>query len=186
MEGILKRLANKNVEIVPPKNEVIFIRIEKINSKNVYHTKIMKDFFAFGINKHQKHKFFISFRSLFNQEKIKSFHLFSIKNDDEFLGIFYGYRKPIKNIITKYAENGVMKASTFSKIYYIEFRFKKGSVFCYLRGLAYLLRKEKIHKRYYKSLVNLLLLLEKEVYEFYEKKLPEGGFIGKWIKKNLK
>ncbi|WP_348648861.1 DUF226 domain-containing protein [Borrelia parkeri] len=26
-----------------------------------------------------------------------------------------------------------MKTTSFSKVYYIEFRFKKGSVFCYLK-----------------------------------------------------
>ncbi|AHH12022.1 Putative cytosolic protein, partial (plasmid) [Borrelia coriaceae ATCC 43381] len=103
-----------------------------------------------------------------------------------FLGISYWYRKPIQNVITKYQENGVMKASTFSKVYYIEFRFKKGSVFCYIGEISYLLRKEKSNKKYYKSLVERILCLERQVYEFYNKKLPDGGIITKWIERKQK
>ena len=186
MENMLERLKKKELEINTKKKKPIFIKIENDNNRTLYHTKIMKDLYVFGINKNQRHKFFISFRKLFNQEKIKSFHLFAVQGDDKFLGIFYGYRKPIKNVVTRYEENGVIKASTFSKVYYIEFRFKKGSVFCYIREFSYLLRKEKSHKKYYLSLVNTLSILEKEVYEFYGKKLPKGGFIKKWIEKRQK
>ncbi|AHH14811.1 DUF226 domain-containing protein (plasmid) [Borrelia nietonii YOR] len=186
MESVLERLKEKGLEIRGKRNKPIFIKIESKNDRTLYHTKIMNDLYIFGINKNQKNKFFISFRGLFNQEKIESFHLFSLKGNDKFLGVFYGYRKPIKNVVTRYEENGVMKASTFSKVYYIEFRFKKGSVFCYLVGIAYLLKKEKSHKKYYDSLTKTFLSLEAQVYEFYGKKLPDGGLINRWIEKNLK
>ncbi|UPA18764.1 DUF226 domain-containing protein [Borrelia puertoricensis] len=146
----------------------------------------MEDLYKFGIYKSIKSMFFISFRGLFNQNKIEYFHLFPIKEGDKFLGIFYRYRKPIKNIVMKYEENGVIKTSTFSKVYYIEFRFKKGSVCCYLKGISRLLKKEKFDTKYYSSLITTLLTLEKEVYEFYGKKLPGGGLITKWIEKSLK
>ncbi|WP_348648860.1 DUF226 domain-containing protein [Borrelia parkeri] len=35
------------------------------------------------------------------REKITPFNLFSLKDDDKFLGIYYGYRKPIKNIVRR-------------------------------------------------------------------------------------
>ncbi|WP_336509701.1 DUF226 domain-containing protein [Borreliella spielmanii] len=81
---------------------------------------------------------------------------------------FYRYRKPIKKIIVKYKINDTVKSYTFSKVYYIEFKFKKGSVFCYLRSLARLIKKEKINKRYF-QVFNMLKKLEKEVYKFIVK-----------------
>ncbi|AHH11355.1 Putative cytosolic protein (plasmid) [Borrelia coriaceae ATCC 43381] len=146
----------------------------------------MMDFFTFGVDKRQKYKFFIAFRGLFNQSKVELFSLFALKDDDKFLGIYYGYRKPIQNLVTRYEENGVTKSSTFSKVYYVEFRFKKGSVFCYIKGIAYLLKKEKIDTKYYKSLLEKLINLEKQVYEFYNEKLSDGSFINKWIIKRQK
>ncbi|WP_024652963.1 DUF226 domain-containing protein [Borrelia persica] len=187
MESVLERLKEKKVEIAPKeKNRNLFIKIEDKNNRKIYHTKIMTDFYAFGIHNNQKHKFFISLRDLFNRDKTEFFSLFSIKENDKFLGIFYGFRKPIKNVVRRYEENGVMKVSTFSKIYYMEFRFKKGSVFCYLRGLSYLFREDKIDSNYRKTLVMVLTTLESKVYEFYGKKLPDGGLITKWIEKNQK
>ncbi|MBW6186786.1 DUF226 domain-containing protein, partial [Pseudomonas aeruginosa] len=79
-----------------------------------------------------------------------------------------------------------MKASTFSKVYYIEFRFKNGSIFCYIVGISYSIRKEKVDTKYCKSLIKTLLNLEKQVYEFYNKKLPYEGIITRWIEKNQK
>ncbi|AHH11339.1 DUF226 domain-containing protein (plasmid) [Borrelia coriaceae] len=185
MESILERLRKKELEIKGKRDKLIFVKIESNNNKTLYHTKIMKDLYAFGINKNQRNKFFISFRKLFNRERIESFHLFSLKDDDKFLGIFYGYRKPIKNVVTRYEDNGIMKTSTFSKAYYIEFRFKKGSVFCYLKEISYLLKKDKSNTKYSKFLIEKLANLEKQIYEFYGKNLPDGGFINKWIEKKL-
>ncbi|AHH04504.1 Putative cytosolic protein (plasmid) [Borrelia nietonii YOR] len=186
MESVLERLKKKESEIKEKRDKPIFVKIESHNDRTLYHTKIMMDFYAFGISERQNSKFFIAFRGLFNREKVEWFSLFALRDDDKCLGIFYGCRKPIKNVVRRYEENGVMKASTFSKVYYIEFRFKKGSVFCYLRGISYLLREDKIDTKYCKSLIEKLANLEKQVYEFYGKKLPDGGRINKWIEKNLK
>ncbi|AOW96260.1 DUF226 domain-containing protein [Borrelia miyamotoi] len=186
MNSVLERLKEKKVEIKEKESTTIFVKIEEVNKKKTYHTKIMKDLYIFGASNNQKHRFFISFRELFNQQKIKSFYLFSLKGNDRFLGIYYGYRKPIKNVVTRYEENGIMKASTFSRVYYIEFRFKKGSIFCYIVGISYLLKKEKVNTRYYESLIERILNLEKQVYEFYNKELSNGGIIIKWIKKRQK
>ncbi|WP_367613229.1 DUF226 domain-containing protein (plasmid) [Borrelia hermsii] len=186
MESVLERLKKKELEIKDKRNKSIFLKMEGNNDRKIYHTKIMMDFYAFGVDKKKKNKFFITFRELFNQEKIKSFNLFSLKEDDKFLGIFYGYRKPIQNVVKKYEENGVIKSYTFSKVCYIEFRFKKGSVCCYIKGISRLLKKEKIDTKYYSSLIKTLSTLEKEVYEFYNKKLPDGSLINKWIQKRQK
>ncbi|WP_024653028.1 DUF226 domain-containing protein [Borrelia persica] len=187
MESVLERLKEKKVEIAPKeKNRNLFIKIEDKNNRKIYHTKIMTNFCTFGVDRRQKHRFFIAFKNLLNQKKIEFFSLFALRDDDKFLGIFYGYRKPIKNVIRRYEENGVIKSSMFSKVYYIEFRFKKGSVFCYLVGISYLLRKEKSHKKYYDALMQVFSDLEKQVYEFYNKKLPNGGIITRWVEKNQK
>ncbi|WAZ72457.1 DUF226 domain-containing protein (plasmid) [Borrelia miyamotoi] len=185
MESVLKCLKTKKTEIKEKEHKTIFIKIENKNNRTLYHTKIMTDFYAFGINK-KKNRLFILVRKLFNREKINEFHLFPLRNDDKFLGIYYSHRKPIKNVLRRYEENGIIKTATFSKVYYIEFRFKKGSVFCYVVGISYLLRKEKSHKKYYNSLIQTLSNLEKQVYEFYNIKLPDGGIITKWIEKNQK
>ncbi|UPA16735.1 DUF226 domain-containing protein (plasmid) [Borrelia coriaceae] len=186
MESILERLKEKQLEIKSKERKPIFVKIEAIDNRMLYHTKIMMDFYSFGVDRKQEHKFFIAFRELLDKSKIDWFSLFALKGGDKFLGIFYGYRKPIKNVVRRYEENGVIKTISFSKVYYIEFRFKKGSVFCYVKGIAYLLRKEKSHKKYYNSLVQIMSNLEKQVHEFYGKKLPIGGLINKWIEKNRK
>lgn len=64
---------------------------------------------------------------------------------------------------------------TFSKTYCIEFKFKKRNIYCYLRKTSYLLRKEKISTNYFKLLFEIIKNLERQIYEFYNKKLPNGG-----------
>ncbi|UPA09635.1 DUF226 domain-containing protein (plasmid) [Borrelia nietonii YOR] len=186
MESVLERLKTKELEIKKIEKKHIFAKVEENNGRKIYHTKIMNDLYTFGVHRRQSSKFFIAFRGLFNKEKINTLNLFSIKENDKFLGIYYGYRKPVQNIITRYEENGVVKAYTFSKVYYIEFRFKKGSVFCYIKGISRLIKKEKLETQYSKFLLELMVNLENQVYEFYNKKLPDGGFINKWIEKKLK
>ncbi|WP_418909656.1 DUF226 domain-containing protein (plasmid) [Borreliella lanei] len=185
MKSLLEKLKEKKPKIKTEKKD-IFVKIEKKDNKKIYHTKIFLDFHAFGTKKNQNYRFFISFRKLFDRTKTESFSLFSLKNEDKFLGINYGCRKPIKNVLRKYEENNKLKTATFSKIHYIQFKFKKGSIFCYIVGISYLLRKEKIKKKYYKSLVKIILTLEKEIYEFYDKKLSNEGIITKWIEKEQK
>ncbi|WP_024655199.1 DUF226 domain-containing protein [Borrelia hispanica] len=186
MENILARLREKKLKIKEKKDGSIFVKIEINEDRTSYHTKIMNDLLVFGTHKKKENKFFIAFRELFNQKKVKAFNLFGLKSDDKFMGIYYGYRKPIQNIVKRYEENGVMKVSTFSKIYYIEFRFKRGSVFCYIKGISRLLIKDKISTKYYRSLVKKLLDLERQVYKFYLKELPKRGIITKWIDKKQK
>ncbi|WP_418457449.1 DUF226 domain-containing protein [Borreliella andersonii] len=169
-------------EIRFPK-ENIFLMKEKKSDKTMYHTKILKTIYRV-INK--KDRCIVIFRKLFNELETQVLYLYSIKNGDKFLGIFYGYRKPIKNVLVKYELNGVKKSYTFSKTYYMEFRFKTGSVFCYLKDIFRLLKKEKIDTPYNKSLVNKMIDLEKHVYEFYNKKYSGEGLIIKWVIKNLK
>ncbi|MBB6213715.1 DUF226 domain-containing protein (plasmid) [Borreliella californiensis] len=187
MKSVIEKLKRKKKEIIKKsRKKEIFIKKEILNERTIYHTKMLMDLYKFEINRYKENKFSILFRELFNQEKFEGFNLFSTKENDKFLGIFYGYRKPIKNIITKYKVNGTVKSYTFSKIYYIEFKFKKGSVFCYLRSLARLIKKEKINKKYFQAFIDMLNRLEKKVYEFYCKELPNGGIINKWIEKTLK
>ncbi len=59
-------------------------------------------------------------------------------------------------------------------------------MFCYLRSLARVIKKEKINKRYFQTFIDMLNRLEKKVYEFYCKELPDGGIVNKWIEKTLK
>ncbi|WP_215535808.1 DUF226 domain-containing protein [Borreliella bavariensis] len=186
MKSILERLKTKKSEIIKNKKTCIFIKVENNNDRKIYHTRIMNDLYVFGVNKNQKNKFFISFRGLFNREQISEFNLFSLKGEDKFLGIYYGYRKPIQNIVTKYQENGITKSYTFSKAYYMEFRFRKGSVSCYIKGMSRLIKKEKSETQYNQSLLELIIKLEREVYKFYNKKFPNGGIIKKWIEKKQK
>ncbi|ABH02499.1 conserved hypothetical protein (plasmid) [Borreliella afzelii PKo] len=187
MKNVLEKLKNKKKEIMAKSRKPeIFIKKEILNERTIYHTKMLMDLYKFEINKYKKNKFLILFRELFNQEKLECLNLFSTRDNDEFIGISYGYRKPIKNIIIKYKINDTVKSYTFSKVYYIEFKFKKGSVFCYLRSLARLIKKEKMNKKYFQVFINMLNRLEKEVYKFYCKELPNGGIINKWIEKILK
>ncbi|ATQ19167.1 DUF226 domain-containing protein (plasmid) [Borrelia miyamotoi] len=186
MESVLERLKEKKLKIKGKTDKPIFIKIESNDNRTLYHTKIMNDFYAFGIDEKRNDKFFISFRGLFNQDKIEWFSLFRVKEGDKFLGIYYGYRKPLQNLITRYEQNGLPKVYTFSKVYYIEFRFKKGSVFCYVKGIYRLIKKERLETKYNKLLLSRMIKLEEQIYEFYNKKLYEGGVITKWIQKNLK
>ncbi|MCD2382025.1 DUF226 domain-containing protein [Borreliella americana] len=187
MKSVLEKLKTKKKEILEKRRkQEIFIKKEIINGRTIYHTKMLMDLYKFEINRYKRNKFLILFRELFNQEKLEGLNLFSIKEDDKFLGISYGYRKPVKNIITRYKVNGISKSYTFSKVYYVEFKFKRGSVFCYLRSLARLVKKNRTNKKYFQVFINMLNRLEKEVYEFYCKELPDEGIINKWVEKALR
>ncbi|WP_151060891.1 DUF226 domain-containing protein [Borreliella turdi] len=184
MESAL-RLIQKNEQIVNKKRKGIFLKKEQIKGRTIYHTKIMKDLHKLGIDA-KKNQCRISFKELLYQEEFQELRLYPLREGDGFLGIFYGARKPIKNISVRYEIGGIKKSYTFSKTYYIEFRFIKGSVFCYLRGLFRLLKREKINTPYNKSLVDKFIALEKHVYGFYNKKYLEEAIIVKWVLKNLK
>ncbi|OJH14084.1 hypothetical protein ER70_10840 (plasmid) [Borreliella bissettiae] len=169
-------------EIKFPKESIFLLKEKK--DKNIYHTKVLTAFQRVVSNKQKR--CIIFFEKLLDKSEIQKLYLYPIKDRDKFLGIYYGYRKPINNVLVKYEINGVEKSYSFSKIYYIEFRFKTGSVCCYLKNMRRLLRKEKIDTPYNKSLVNKMIDLEKHVYEFYNKKYSSEGLILKWILKNLK
>ncbi|MCD2385129.1 DUF226 domain-containing protein, partial [Borreliella burgdorferi] len=95
-------------------------------------------------------------------------------------------RKPIKKPLIKYQINGARKAYALARAYYMEFRFKAGSVFCYFKGLYRLLDKKRTNNHYNKVLFSMFTDLEQQVYKFYGKKYPEQGPLIKWILKNLK
>ncbi|WP_210381115.1 DUF226 domain-containing protein [Borreliella valaisiana] len=167
-------------------NKDRFIKIEKENGKAMYHTKIMMDLYKFGVYE-KKHEFRMSLRALHNGERIvQETHLYPIKEGDKFIGIFYGFRKPIKKAFVKYETKGIRKSYGFARAYYMEVRFKAGSVFFYFKGLYRLLDKERMNNHYNKILFSMFTDLEKQVYEFYGKKYPEQGPLTKWIIKNLK
>lgn len=191
MNQVLKRLKSKEMEIgLLKKKNNIFIKKEKINNKTLYHTKIFSDFFTFGINQRSENKFFITLRSLFDKNKKSSFHLFGIEEsiNDEFLGMFYGFKRFPRPLFFKYEDiiTKTVKTVPMYKIHYIEFRFKKGSVFCYIKAIHALTKKEKFKKKYAQSLLERIINLEHKVYGFYNKNLLNGGIIIKWITKNQK
>ncbi|WP_407928941.1 DUF226 domain-containing protein [Borreliella bissettiae] len=189
----MKKLNMKNpLEALREKKEEIskkspFIRVEIKGKKTIYHTEIVNDLNKFGIHKKKNDKFFIGFRTLLDPYKIYGLTLFSLKDNDKFLGIQYGCRKPpIMKISKKYEENGTQFEIILSKIYHMEFIFKTGSIFCYISGLSRLLKKEKFKTNYNIVLFKLIKTLEEEVYRFYNKKLTKKGIISKWIEENAK
>ncbi|WP_215538799.1 DUF226 domain-containing protein [Borreliella bavariensis] len=194
MTALLERLKQKqkelklNIDNKPKfkkeKKANVFSKIEEVKGRKIYHTKIFNDFYTFGISKNEPTKFFISLRGIFNIEDISMFHLFSLREDDEFMGIYYGIRKLDKAFIVKNFNK--KETYTLRKCEYIEFRFKKGSVFCYLNGLHILLKKDRANSPYYNTLLNIILELETELYTFYNKELSKGGMIPEWIKKRQK
>ncbi len=111
MTALLERLKQKqkelklNIENKPKfkkeKKADVFSKIEEVKGRKIYHTKIFNDFYTFGISKNEPTKFFISLRGIFNIEDISMFHLFSLREDDEFIGIYYGIRKLDKAFIVK-------------------------------------------------------------------------------------
>ncbi|WP_445436344.1 DUF226 domain-containing protein [Candidatus Borreliella tachyglossi] len=171
-------------------NKSIFSKIETDkNNRKLYYTKMFDSFYDFrAINQENSNKFFISLRGLFDQNKKETFYLFPLKADDKFLGMFYGLQKRKKPLKFSYVDEITKehKISNIFKSYYVEFRFKKGSVFCLVNGMNLLVKKEKLKTKYCQTLIKVLLSLEKQVYEFYNKKLSEGGLISKWIEKKQK
>ncbi|WP_210380086.1 DUF226 domain-containing protein, partial [Borreliella garinii] len=81
-------------------------------------------------------------------------------------------------------EKGTKKTVRLKKIFYTEFRFKKGSVFCYLRSLYIFTKNANKNKVFYKSLLERTLKIEKEIHKFYGKKYESNKGILNWIKKN--
>ncbi|WP_024653613.1 DUF226 domain-containing protein [Borrelia persica] len=193
MNCSLKSLKNEEKKIefeLKPKKKDVFSKVMVENNRTIYHTKIFNDFFTFGTSQKEEGKFIVILRELFNKERNSSFHLFRIKENvsDKFIGMFYGFKRLKKPIYFKYetCSTQIIETTPIYKVYYIEFRFKKGSIFCYIRAIYALTKKEKFKKNYVYSLLERIIKLENEVYKFYNKKLPKGGIINRWIEKNQK
>ncbi|AJA67242.1 DUF226 domain-containing protein [Borrelia miyamotoi] len=178
------KLMAKKLEI-EKEDKKFFKKIEYKEYKRIYHTKIFSMINNFEARPN-KGKFWLCFRNVFDSNKYESLHLFHMKRGDKFIGIYYGFTKLPKPFIINYRENEIKKMSKITKISYIEFRFKKGSVFCYLRSLHTLLKEKNQEKIFYNYLLNRTLKLEREVHQFYGKEYLEEKGILKWIEENQK
>ncbi|WP_373584866.1 DUF226 domain-containing protein [Borreliella afzelii] len=177
MSNLLEKLRNKKNNI---EKKIIFNRIEEVNSRRIYYTKIFKHLIGFRItNKGERLR--LTFQKFNNAEDFLFLNLFPLKEDDKFLEIRYRHDKLDKPFFLKKENN---KTYAIKKLYYIEFAFKKGSIKAYVQSLRTLLRKNKENTEYYQFNLSHLKKMEKKVYEFYNKKLKDEGVINKWIKKN--
>ncbi|WP_210371552.1 DUF226 domain-containing protein [Borreliella garinii] len=177
MSNLLEKLKNKKNNI---EKKIIFNRIEEVNSRKIYYTKIFKHLIGFKItNKGERLR--LTFQKFNNSEDFLFFNLFPLKEDDKFLEIRYRHDKLDKPFFLKKENN---KTYAIKKLYYIEFAFKNGSIKAYVQSLRTLLRKNKENTEYYQFNLSHLKKMEKKVYEFYKKKLKDEGVINKWIKKN--
>ncbi|WP_031490369.1 DUF226 domain-containing protein [Borreliella garinii] len=177
MSNLLEKLKNKKNTI---EKKIIFNRIEEVNSRKIYYTKIFKHLIGFKItNKGERLR--LTFQKFNNAEDFLFFNLFPLKEDDKFLEIRYRHDKLNKPFFLKKENN---KTYAIKKLYYIEFAFKNGSIKAYVQSLRTLLRKNKENTEYYQFNLSHLKKMEKKVYEFYNKKLKDEGVINKWIKKN--
>ncbi|WKC58605.1 DUF226 domain-containing protein [Borrelia sp. P9F1] len=184
MYELRAKLRAKKTEI-EGRNNKFFKRIEEKDGKTMYHTKIysmISDFEA----KPNKGKFWICFRNIFNPNQYESLHLFKLRDGDKFNGIYYGFTRFPKPFVINYEENKKRKTVRIIKGFYIEFRFKKGSVFCYLRSLYTFLKAKNKEKVFYDSLLSRTLKLEREVNQFYGREHNKDKGILQWIERNQK
>ncbi|WP_187983372.1 DUF226 domain-containing protein [Borreliella bavariensis] len=193
MSNLLEKLKSRKKEIINKKeieyNENInkeekertaFFRIEEIDNKKIYYTKLFKHLIKFRIT-NKDHKLSLIFQKLNNKKNYYLFNLFPLKKDNKFLGIKYGWDKLEKPFFLK-KDN---KSYVIKKLYYLEFKFSKGSIKCYIQSLRTLLRKkDKENTEYYKFNLEHIKKMENTVYKFYSKKLKDTGVIYKWIEKN--
>ncbi|WP_373584906.1 DUF226 domain-containing protein [Borreliella afzelii] len=193
MSNLLEKLKSRKKEIINKKeieyNENInkeekertaFFRIEEIDNKKIYYTKLFKHLIKFRIT-NKDHKLSLIFQKLNNKKNYYLFNLFPLKEDNKFLGIKYGWDKLEKPFFLK-KDN---KSYVIKKLYYLEFKFSKGSIKCYIQSLRTLLRKkDKENTEYYKFNLEHIKKMENTVYKFYSKKLKDTGVIYKWIEKN--
>ncbi|AJY73128.1 DUF226 domain-containing protein [Borreliella afzelii] len=193
MSNLLEKLKSRKKEIINKKeieyNENInkeekertaFFRIEEIDNKKIYYTKLFKHLIKFRIT-NKDHKLSLIFQKLNNKKNYYLFNLFPLKEDNKFLGIKYGWDKLEKPFFLK-KDN---KSYVIKKLYYLEFKFSKGSIKCYIQSLRTLLRKkDKENTKYYKFNLEHIKKMENTVYKFYSKKLKDTGVIYKWIEKN--
>ncbi|WP_373584885.1 DUF226 domain-containing protein [Borreliella afzelii] len=141
---------------------MIFNRIEEVNSRRIYYTKIFKHLIGFRItNKGERLR--LTFQKFNNAEDFIFFNLFSLKEDDKFLEIRYRHDKLDKLFFLKKENN---KTYAIKKLYYIEFAFKKGSIKAYVQSLRTLLRKNKENTEYYQFNLSHLKKMEKKYMNF--------------------
>ncbi|APS99305.1 hypothetical protein Bmayo_04630 (plasmid) [Borreliella mayonii] len=175
--SLLEKLRNEKNNI---EKRIIFNKIEEINSRKIYCTKIFKHLVGFKItNKGERLR--LTFQEFNNNGYFLFFNLFPLREDDKFLEIKYRHDRLDKPFFLKKENN---KTYAIKKLYYIEFAFKNGSIKAYVQSLRTLLRKNKENTNYYQFNLSHLKKMEKKVYEFYDKKVKDGGIINKWIKKN--
>ncbi|WP_418456590.1 DUF226 domain-containing protein [Borreliella lusitaniae] len=190
MSDLLKKLKARKKEIMSKKElkyngninkeKTAFSRIEEIDNKKIYYTKIFKYLIKFRIT-NKDNKLSLTFQNLNNNKSYYLFNLFSLKGDNKFLGIKYGWDKLEKPLFLK-KDN---KSYVIKKLYYLEFKFSKGSIKCYIQSLRTLLRKrDKESTKYYRFNLEHIKKMENTVYKFYNKKLKDKGIIYKWIEKN--
>ncbi|WP_424632667.1 DUF226 domain-containing protein [Borreliella lusitaniae] len=193
MSDLLKKLKARKKEIMSKKElkyngninkekkeKTAFSRIEEIDNKKIYYTKIFKYLIKFRIT-NKDNKLSLTFQNLNNNKSYYLFNLFSLKGNNKFLGIKYGWDKLEKPLFLK-KDN---KSYVIKKLYYLEFKFSKGSIKCYIQSLRTLLRKrDKESTKYYRFNLEHIKKMENTVYKFYNKKLKDKGIIYKWIEKN--
>lgn len=193
MSNLLEKLKSRKKEIInekkieynkninkEEKEKTAFFRIEEIDNKKIYYTKLFKHLIKFRIT-NKDHKLSLIFQKLNNKKNYYLFNLFPLKEDNKFLGIKYGWDKLEKPFFLK-KDN---KSYVIKKLYYLEFKFSKGSIKCYIQSLRTLLRKkDKENTKYYKFNLEHIKKMENTVYKFYSKKLKDTGVIYKWIEKN--
>ncbi|WP_325064225.1 DUF226 domain-containing protein [Borreliella bavariensis] len=179
-----KKVTATTTKQIPFENHSFFKK-EIVGDKTMYHTRLMNVYKGWRAWKNRK--FCVYFINSLNKER-KWIVLYPIKEGDAFLGMFYGFNKvknnPFYSDYTSVCSFSKKIFKSFNKAYFIEFRFKKGSVFLYLHTIAYLLGDR--YNREHKKLHRRLMELEKEVFKFYGRDLdPEGeGIITKWIERS--
>ncbi|WP_215536644.1 DUF226 domain-containing protein [Borreliella bavariensis] len=193
MNSLLEKLKKRKKEflnIEKPKNSeniskkskerTAFYKIEKINNKKIYYTKIFKHLVKFRIT-NKNNKLNLIFQKIDNKKEYYSVNLFSLKEKHEFLGIKYGWDKSEKPFLLRKENNSYV----INKFYYLEFSFNVGAIKCYVESLRTLLRKkDKGNTKYYSFNLEHIKKMENTVYKFYNKKLKDKGVIQKWIEKN--
>ncbi|WP_420025542.1 DUF226 domain-containing protein [Borreliella valaisiana] len=193
MSNLLEKLKERKKEIMnkkelkcnenidkKAKEETAFSKIEKMKNKKIYYTKIFKHLIKFRIT-NKENKLSLTFQRLNNKKNYHLFNLFPLKENNKFLGIKYGWDKLEKPFSLK-KDN---KSYVIKKLYYLEFKFSKGSIRCYIQSLRTLLRKkDKENTKYYKFNLEHIKKMENTVYKFYSKKPKDSGVIYKWIEKN--
>ncbi|ACN53133.1 DUF226 domain-containing protein (plasmid) [Borreliella spielmanii] len=193
MSNLLEKLKERKKELInrkkPNYNENInkklkertaFSKIEEINNKKIYYTKIFKHLVKFRIT-NKNNKLSLTFQKIDNKKKYYLFNLFPLKENNKFLGIKYGWDKLEKPFFLR-KDN---KSYVIDKLHYLEFTFSKGSIKCYIESLRTLLRKkDKENTKYYSFNLEHIKKMETTVYKFYNKKLKDKGVIYKWIQEN--